>query len=179
MTFSLHQGGLVMSNQITHTQSSNIHPLALTLDTCALIFIKLRPFYSLSQPPHVTASTPLQVITTSARKGGPKEHRAKHKWPRETYSVTCPPGPSTLSYLSHSLHRYSSVAKLRPPSHHPSSLNSVYLVPDLHLLPPSTPFWPNGTYPFFPFAQTISILSDLLYSITPFLFHLPYAPLPS
>ena len=35
MTFSLHEGGVVMSNQITHIQSSNIHPL---LDTCALIF---------------------------------------------------------------------------------------------------------------------------------------------
>ena len=27
-----------MSSQITHTQSSNMHPLAHILDTCALIF---------------------------------------------------------------------------------------------------------------------------------------------
>ena len=56
----------------------------------------------------------------------------------------------------------------RPPSHHPFSLTSVSLVPALHLLPPSTPFWPYGTHPFFPHAHTISILSDLLYSLTHF-----------
>ena len=32
--------------------------------------------------------THLQVITTREREGGPKEHRAKQKWPRETHSVT-------------------------------------------------------------------------------------------
>ena len=37
----------------------------------------------------------------------------------------------------------------------------------LHLHPSSTPFWPYGTRPFFKHAQTISILSDLLYSLTP------------
>ena len=30
-----------------------------------------------------------------------------------------------------------------------SSLTKVSLVPALHLLPPSTPFWPHGTDPFF------------------------------
>ena len=45
---------------------------------------------------------------------------------------------------------------------------SVSFVPALHLLPPSTPFWPYGTHPFFPHDQNISILSDLLYSLTPF-----------
>ena len=38
MTFSLHQGGIIMSSQITHTQSSNIHPLAHILETLELIF---------------------------------------------------------------------------------------------------------------------------------------------
>ena len=38
MTFSLHQGGVVMSSQITDTQSSHIHPLAHMLDTCTFIF---------------------------------------------------------------------------------------------------------------------------------------------
>ena len=38
MTFSLHQGGVVMSSQITDTQSSIIHPLAHILDICALVF---------------------------------------------------------------------------------------------------------------------------------------------
>ena len=32
-------------------------------------------------------------------------------------------------------------------------------------LPPSTPFWSYGIHLFFPHAQTISILSDLLYSL--------------
>ena len=36
MTFSLHQGGVVMSDN-THT-IINIHPLAHILDTCALTF---------------------------------------------------------------------------------------------------------------------------------------------
>ena len=62
----------------------------------------------------------------------------------------------------------------RPPSHHSSSLTSVSLVRVIHLLPPSTPFWPYGSHPFFPHAQTISILSDLLYSLTHFLFQLSY-----
>ena len=33
--------------------------------------------------------SPLQVMTTRARESGPKKHRAKQKWPRETRSVTC------------------------------------------------------------------------------------------
>ena len=37
MTVSLHQGGVVMSSQITHA-IINIHPLAHILDTYALIF---------------------------------------------------------------------------------------------------------------------------------------------
>ena len=57
-----------------------------------------------------------------------------------------------------------------------SSLTKVSLIPALHLLPPSTPFWPHGTDPFFPHAQTMSILSDLLYSLTRFLFKLSFAP---
>ena len=39
MTFSLHQGEVVMSSQITHTHTIiNINPLAQILDICALIF---------------------------------------------------------------------------------------------------------------------------------------------
>ena len=53
----------------------------------------------------------------------------------------------------------------------------VSLVPVLHLLPPSTPVMPYDTHPFFPHAQTISILSDQVYSLTPFLLKLFYAPL--
>ena len=39
MTFSLHQGGVVISSDNTHTQSSNIHPLAHILDTFSIIFM--------------------------------------------------------------------------------------------------------------------------------------------
>ena len=135
MTFSLHQGGVVMSSQITHTHTIiNIHPLAHILDICASVFSSCAFFCSLSQP----YPTLLQVITTRAREGGPKEHRAKQKWPRETHSVTYAHGPPLFPIfraLTLSLHRNSSVAE-RPPSHHPSSLTSVSLVPVLHLLPP-------------------------------------------
>ena len=79
--------------------------------------------------------------------------------------------------LSPSLHRHSSVDQ--SPLHNPSSLTSVYLVPDLRLLPPSTPCRPYGRHPFFPHAQNILILSDMLYLLTPYLFQLFYAPLHS
>ena len=39
MTFSLHQGGVVMSSQITHARSPNIHPLASTLGTSVFISV--------------------------------------------------------------------------------------------------------------------------------------------
>ena len=38
MTFSFHQGGVVMSRQITLTKSPNIHPYAQIPSTCFLIF---------------------------------------------------------------------------------------------------------------------------------------------
>ena len=68
--------------------------------------------------------------------------------------------------------------------HHRSSVaqGHLYIIkPNLGLprtrtpLPPSTPFWSNGTRPFFPHPQTISILSDPPYSLTPFLFQLSCA----
>ena len=109
MAFSLHQGGSHVKSDNTHTQSSNIHPLAHILNTCALIFSYLRTFYSLSQPHFY----PIQVITTRAPEGGPKEHTAKQKWERETHSVTDVPGLSTLSNLS-IVHAASSVIPLLP-----------------------------------------------------------------
>ena len=62
------------------------------------------------------------------------------KWPCETHSVTYVPGLSTLSDLT-SIDAQPPPSFLccpRPPSHHPSSLTSVSLVPALHLLPHST-----------------------------------------
>ena len=40
------------------------------------------------------------MITNRARESGPKEHRAKKKWQRETHSVTYVPGLFTLSNIS-------------------------------------------------------------------------------
>ena len=147
----------------THTVI-NIHPLAHILDICALIFISCAIFYHnriVQRHP-----TPLQEITTRAWDGGPKEHRAKQKWPRETHSVTYVLGLSTLSDLLRvdpSLHRHSRCP--RPHSNHPPSVSSISLVP--------IPFWPYDTHPFFPHAKTISILPDQLYSLTPILFQSP------
>ena len=92
---------------------------------------------------------------------------------------TTSPGLSTISDLSwiDAQPPPSFLCCPRPSSRRPSSLTSVTLVPTLHLLPPSTPFRSYGTHPFYPHAHTISILTDLLYSLTPFLFQLSYAPL--
>ena len=168
MAFSLHQGGVVMSSHIKHTHRHQDTPLSpYTLFTV--------------YPNHIMQCHPssLHVITTRAWEGGPKEHRTKQKWPRETHSITYVPRLSTLSGLSRIVAQPppSFLCCLTPPSHHPSSLTSVSLVPVPHWLRPSTLFWPYGNHPLFPHAQTISILSDLLYSLTPFLFQLSYATL--
>ena len=163
MIFSLHQGWVVMSSQITHT-IIKIHPLAHLLDTWALIFSSCSIFTVYPKRIMWRHPSTLQVITTRAREGDSKEHSAKQKWPRETHSVTYVPGFSTLSNLSRIVAQppLSILCCLRPPSHQPSSLTSVSFVPVLHWLRPSTPFWPYGTHPFFPHAQTISILWSAL-----------------
>ena len=121
--------------------------------------------------------TPLQVITTRAREGGPKEYMAKQIWPPETHSELIIYQGSPLfpifRALTRSLHRHSFVSHGHS-TPYPSSLTSVGLPrPALHLLPPSTSFWPYDTHTFFPHAQTISILSDLLNSLSiPALLHL-------
>ena len=96
---------------------------------------------------------------------------------------------NSFSYIcTRALHSFRSFAQpppsylccQRPPSHHSSSLTSVSLVPVLHWLQPSTPFWPYELiHEFFPHAQTISILSNLLYSLTLFLIQVSYAPVRS
>ena len=169
----------------SHVKSDNthtiitIHPLAHILNICALIFSSCALFTVI-----LTASC--NGITPLPR--WPPEHgRAvrKNTGTGKNGSVklihlhTYVPGLFTLSDLSRidAQPPPSFVCCLRPPSHHPSSLTSVSLVPDIHLLSSSTPFWPFGTHPFFPHAKTISVLSDLLYSLTPFLCQLSYAPL--
>ena len=164
----------------THT-IINIHTLAHILDICALICSSCAIFTVYFNRIMLQHPTLLQVITTRGREGRPKEHRAKQNWPRETNSVIYVPELSTLSDLSRIVTQPppSFICCPRPPSHHPSSLTSVSLVPALHFLPPSTLFWPCGTHPFFTHAKTISILSYLLYSPTPSLCQLSYATLHS
>ena len=100
--FSLHQGEVVMSSQITHH-------LAHILDTCALIFCSCAHFTV--YPNRITQRHPtsVQVITTRARKSGSKEYRAEQKWPHP--SVICSPGLSTIFHLWRILHSYFCVAQ--------------------------------------------------------------------
>ena len=155
MTFSLHQGRVVMSNQITHTHTIiNIH-LAHIHDICSLILSSCAHFYRLSHPS--PGDNHQSTGGRSVRTQGQAKMAALNSFSylyiralRSFRSFTQPP-PSFLCCP-------------RPPSHQPSRLTSVSLVLAIHLLP-STPFWPYGTHPFFPHAQTISILSDLLYSL--------------
>ena len=132
---------------------------------------------------HVMASHPSPGDNHQSMGGRSVRTQTKQKWPSETHSVTYIPGLSTLSDLSRigAQPPPTFLCCPRPSSHHPSSLTSVSLVPAIHLLLPSTPFWPYGTHPFFPHTQSISILSVLLYSLTSFsfLFQLSYAPLNS
>ena len=153
-----------MSSHITHTIIRHTS-FAYILDTCTFIFRSCELFTD--YPNHI------MYQSCRAWEGGPKEHKAKQKCPCETHSVTYVSGLSTLSDLLHIVMQspLSLLCCPMPPSHRPSSLTSVSLVPTLHLLLPSTPFWQYGAHPFFPHAQTIAILSDLLillYSLTTF-----------
>ena len=58
MAFSLHQGEVVMSSQIKRTHSHQDTPISPYTLQLSLDFQKLRHFYSLSQPHHLTASLP-------------------------------------------------------------------------------------------------------------------------
>ena len=93
------RGSYVKSDN-THT-IIQIHPLTHILDTCALIFSSCALFTVYPNSIMQRHPTLLQVITTRAREGGPKGHRAQQKCPDETYSVIYVPGLSTLSCLSH------------------------------------------------------------------------------
>ena len=72
--------------------------------------------------------------------------------------------------LMRSLHSHSSAVKGHQHTIHLAQPRSPWY-PSSRLRI-STLFWAYGTHPFFKHAQTISILSDLLYSLSPFLFQL-------
>ena len=84
------------------------------------------------------------------------------------------------SRLSTPFHLSCTVMQSQPPSlccpraplHHPSNVTSVYSLPVIHLIAPSTPCKPYGTHPLSPHVQTISIL----YLSTPFLLQLYLVP---
>ena len=110
----------------THTIIS-IHPIDHIPDICPLIFSSFTLFTVYPNSIMKQHPTPLQAITIRAREGGPKEHRAKQNWQRETHSVTCVPGLSTLSDLS-SIDTQpppTFLCRPRPPSHHAPSLTLV------------------------------------------------------
>ena len=164
-----------MSSQITHTHTIiNIHHLAHILDICALIFSSCSLF--------TVYPNRISIPTASVSQPQPPEHgrTVRKNTLKELIQLHIYKGSLLFPIfraLTRSLQRRSSVAQghlhtIHPatPSiqpHHPSSL-----VPALHLPPPSKPIWPYGTHPSFPHVQTVSILSDLLYSLTPSLFQL-------
>ena len=122
MTFSLHQGGVVMSSQIsyhTHTNTPThthmqayikIHSLAHILDTCSLIFSSCVLFTVYPNRIMYRHPSPLQVLTTRAQKSGPKEHSAKQKCIQLHMYQGSPLFPISRAF-SRSLHRHSSVAE--------------------------------------------------------------------
>ena len=120
----------------------------------------LRPFYSLPQPPHVTESHPSPSDNQKSKGGCPKEHRASKNGHVKLIQFYLHQGSPLFSIFRAA----STVIPLLPKAYFTPSIQPNLCLPrtDLHLLPPSTPFWPYGTHPFFPHAQTISILSDPL-----------------
>ena len=139
MIFSLHQGGVYvysycMLSKIMQAQLSNIHPLALILHTCPLISV-VASFFSVN-PNHIIQQHPtkLQVIShQSVRERSERiPERSKNGSVRFNQRHLHP--GSTLLPIFFLL---SSLWCPRPHSHHPSNLTSVYVIPLLHLHPPS------------------------------------------
>ena len=121
----------------THTQSSRYIPLPLYL-TPEPWFSVVVPFLQCipsSQPHHVTASPPSPCDNHQSMGGRSKRTQCKAKmaaWKSFSYV----PGLSTLSDLLLIVTQppLSFLCCLRLPSHHPSSLTSVFLGPVPHWL---------------------------------------------
>ena len=142
MAYSLHHRGAVMSSQITHAQSTNIHPLAHTLGTFSLISCSSCALFTVyHQPNHVTTSHPLKVISyqSAGVRSEMTQEPAKISMTQEPllsilYMSTIAL-QSVISFLiSRSLNRHHSSICPTPSSRHPSNITSVYPVPALHLL---------------------------------------------
>ena len=163
----------------SHVNSVNTHnhqytPLCPHTWRLRLDFQQLRPFTVYPNCIMQLHPTLLQGISTRARKRGPKERRAKQSWQRETHSVIyiCTSYYQGSTLFHDAQPPPSFLCCPTPSSQNPFRLTLVSLDPPLYLFPPSTPFWPYGNHPFFPHAQTISILSDPLCSLTPVIFQL-------
>ena len=178
-------GGVVTSSRITQAQLYNIHPLVHILFTCSWISV-VAPFL---QPPHGTASRPSPSDKSPVRgRMVPKNTRfflpePSKKWLRDLHMHQGYPLLPIFRALSRSLLRHPSVAQ----GHLPSLTQSIQ--PDLCLLSllltrspiisAINTILPYGSRKFSPRVRTIQILSDPLYSPTPFLFQLFYASLHS
>ena len=90
MSFSLHQGEVIMSSQIMHARSYNIHPLVHILGTCPLISV-VTPFFTV-YPNRIMERhpTPLQVISHESTQGRTKrQDTSKNIVARKTIIYIC------------------------------------------------------------------------------------------
>ena len=126
--FSLRQGGVVMSSQITHTQSYNKHRLAHILGTFALTSA-VAPFLQITPTASCNGNHPSPGDKQTKRGREVRNYSGtKQNWPRETQSPTHAPGLSTPSYLSANCRAASSVIHLLPKA----TFTSSYPVPTQH-----------------------------------------------
>ena len=146
MTFSLHQGVVVMSSLTTHTVIK-IHPLAHILDTWALIFSSY-PFHSLSQLHHVMVSLS-SPCDNHQRTGGHSE-----RTPCQAKMATW----NSLSYIcTRALQSFRSFVHCRAASTVIPLLPKATFTPSIH---------PNLSLPLTrpPLTSAINILLAIQYS---------------
>ena len=175
-----------MSRQIKYTHT---HTIYLTPDTWQPIYLTPEPQFSLVTPllqfiPTASCNGILPLITCFG-----DNHQSTGGWWERTQGQVKMAAWNSFNYIcTWALHSFLSNAYYHAASTITPLLlkatftptiqpNLVSFIPTLHLLSPSTPFWPYSTPLFFPHAQTISVLSDPPYLLTPFLFQHSCAPL--
>ena len=132
MIDSINQGGLICHVKSDYANSIIQNtPLSPYTRHLILDFRNWRSFSSLPQPHHVTAShhspgDKPQERGTAVRKNTGTNQNGRVK----LNHLHMHQGPPILSIF------HSSLCWARPSSQHPSNITSVYLVPNLHLLPP-------------------------------------------
>ena len=159
-----------------HAQLFNIHYLAIKVPgTCTFIWSSCALFTVYLNRSKKRHRNNLQVIRPERGRAVRKNTGTKQKWQLGTQSSTNATGLPTPFYISSIAAQPppSFLCCQRPSSHRPCNLTSVYPVPALDLLSPSTPTQEYHTHIFSPRVQTISILSGELYSPTSFLLYSP------